>query len=320
MKYTSIILLFALFILGSCNNGGNKNQSNNSDSGTHKLKIGYIPIADCSQAFVAQEKGFFKDEGLDVELVSFQGGPQILEALGGGSINIGFSNLVSLALANDNGIDFRAITGGPVEQTNHIENAILTLKNGSIKKPQDLAGKKIAINAKKNIIELMVKEYLRKNNVDLNSVEFVEAKFPEMQNALKSKQVDAIATIEPFVTVALKDTSIVRLSNYINDVIDRLEISSYHSSQKWINGNKDLVKRFQNAMAVSTKFCLENPEEVKNVLTKYSKVDKSILKEAMMPTFVEKISSDNFQILIEKMRKDGMLSKDIKASQLIIID
>ena len=317
MKLIYATLFLFVFCLIGC---GTEPDNTGSQKKSEKIKIGYIPIADCSQIFIAQEKGFFKDEGLDIELVSFQGGPQILEALGGGSINIGFSNLVSLALANEKGIDFRAITGGPVEEANHIENAILVSKNSNIKSAQDLTGKKIAINAKKNIIELMVKEYLRKYNVDINSIQFVEAKFPEMQNALKANQVDAIAIIEPFVTVALKDTSIVKLANYINDVIPRLEISSYHSSLKWIDANHETIKKFQNAMSVATKYCLENPDEVKKTLTIYSKVEPKILNEAMMPTFIDKISEDNFQVLIEKMKRDSMLVKDIVAKDLIYIN
>ena len=46
-----------------------------------KISVGYIPIADCSQLYVAIEKGFFTDEGLNIEPKEFQGGPQILEAL-----------------------------------------------------------------------------------------------------------------------------------------------------------------------------------------------------------------------------------------------
>lgn len=311
-KSNAIPLLFicvfaVLFSLSSCNSNEDKTQ----------ITIGYIPIADCSQLFVAYEKGFFKDEGLNVKIQEFQGGPQILEALGGKKLEIGFSNLISLIKANEQGISFRAITGGPVEEANHVENAILVLKSSGINTAKDLEGKTIAVNSKKNIIELMVREYLTKNGVDPDKVTIVEFKFPQMQAALQAKQIDAMANIEPYVTIASKDTSIKVLSNYFTDVIPRLEISSYHANLSWIQEHKKLVEKFQNAMATSTKYCIENPEEVRNVLLKYAKGDPNILKEAILPNFTKELSVDNLQVLVEKMQKNGWLSKPINSQELI---
>jgi NitT/TauT family transport system substrate-binding protein len=302
--FTAYILVVLLF---SC-------QSKNEET---VINVGYIPIADCSQLFVAYEKGFFKDEGINVKIKEFQGGPQILEALGGQKLEIGFSNLISLILANEKGINFRAITGGPVEEVDHVENAILVLNSSGINSAKDLEGKKIAVNSKKNIIELMVREYLSKNGVDSSKVEIVEMKFPQMQAALVSKQIDAMANIEPYVTLGKKDTSIKVLSYYFTDVIPRLEISSYNANLAWLNNNKELAEKFKNAMSTATKFCNENPDEVKNVLLKYAKGNPAILKEAVLPSFTKELSQYNLQVLIEKMLKNQWLSKPINSKDLI---
>lgn len=308
IKPMLVALLFvSVLILNSC--GGNKKNE--------KISVGYIPIADCSQIFVAYEKGFFKDEGLDVELQEFQGGPQILQALGGKSINIGFSNLISLIYSNANGINFRAITGGPVEDENHIENAIMVLKSSNIKTAKDLENKVVAVNAKKNIVELMFREYMLKHGANPDLVEVVELKFPQMQTALIAGKIDAMAIIEPFVSIAKADENIEILSNYFTEVLPRTEISSYHADLSWIKENEETVKKFQRAMNTATKYCVENPDETRKILVKYAKGDADALNKAVMPNFTNELSVDNLQVLIEKMLKNGWLDKHVQAKELI---
>lgn len=302
------LLLVSVMILNSCGGENKKNE---------KITVGYIPIADCSQVFVAYEKGFFRDEDLEVELKEFQGGPQVLQALGGNSIEIGFSNLISLVYSNAQGISFRAITGGPVEDENHIENAIMVLKSSNIKTAKDLENKTVAVNSKKNIVELMFREYMLKYGANPNLVTIVEFKFPQMQAALIAEKIDAMAIIEPFVTVAKKDERIEILSNYFTEVLPRTEISSYHADLSWIKENEEIVKKFKRAMNTATKYCVENPDETRKILVKYAKGDADVLSKAVMPNFTNELSTDNLQVLIEKMIKNGWLDKHIQAKDLI---
>jgi len=318
MKNIRILFIVAITILLSGCNSCNKTKLPTNDKMTPiKVKIGYIPIADCSQLYIGIEKGYFKEEGLDVEAIKFAGGPKILEALAGGSLDIGFSNLVSLVMANEGGLEFRALTGGPVEDKQHIENAILTLTDSKIKTPKDLEGKTIAVNTRKNIIELMLLSFLKQNKVNVSKIKIVEIPFPNMQNTLIAKQVDAIAVIEPFLTFAKKDVKISLLANYVIDVTPRLEISSYHSSQSWIDKNTETVKRFKVAMQKSTKFCLENSNEIIPILVKYTGLKTEQLQGVTLPTFTDKLTNENLQFIIDLMKEQSWVTKTYKASDLI---
>jgi ABC-type nitrate/sulfonate/bicarbonate transport system substrate-binding protein len=61
-----------------------------------KLNFGYMKIGDLSPFFMATEKGFFKEAGLDITLASMVGGAAIQPALASGAINIGWTNVVSM--------------------------------------------------------------------------------------------------------------------------------------------------------------------------------------------------------------------------------
>ena len=56
-----------------------------------KLRVAYIPVLDCLQLYVAKEKGFFKDEGLELELRAVPSGPVIQTLLEAGEIDVGWS-------------------------------------------------------------------------------------------------------------------------------------------------------------------------------------------------------------------------------------
>src|ERR1051326_2045765 len=97
-----------------------------------KLQVGTIKIGDLSPFFIAQEKGFFKDAGLDVNAgamgggaavagggarlgvgaVAMVGGAAIQPALASGALNIGWTNVVSMFQGHQEGFDYRFITSG----------------------------------------------------------------------------------------------------------------------------------------------------------------------------------------------------------------
>jgi NitT/TauT family transport system substrate-binding protein len=108
MKTNCLNILLLLLLTLNLNSCSDSKKSNT-------LKVGYIPIADCAQLYVAMEKGYFIDENLNIELLNLPGGAKILEALAGNSVDIGYSNVVSLILARDSGLDFVSLTGGPIE-------------------------------------------------------------------------------------------------------------------------------------------------------------------------------------------------------------
>jgi len=280
------------------------------------LKVGYIPIADCAQLYVAIDKGYFKEENLNIELVNLQGGSKILEALAGGSINVGFSNVVSLILSKDAGLDFVSITGGPIEDINHKEHAVIVRKE-DINSPSDLQGKTIALNTRKNIDDLMMLEYLEKHGVNINSVKFIEMPFPRMENVLIQKEVDAICVIEPFVTFALQKETLKAIGYYYTELYPKVEISSYCVSQKWLNNKQETAKRFYHAIQKATTFCREHENEIKDIVSKYTSIDKEQIKNVVLPTFGNNLDQTELQSFADRAYQRGWIKNSVNANDII---
>jgi catechol 2,3-dioxygenase-like lactoylglutathione lyase family enzyme len=81
-----------------------------------QINVGAIPITDLTQLYVADDRGFFEDEGLEVEIRNFAGGAEIAPAVRGGSMDLGWSNSVSVIQAQAQGLDFTFFAGGRWER------------------------------------------------------------------------------------------------------------------------------------------------------------------------------------------------------------
>jgi NitT/TauT family transport system substrate-binding protein len=302
----SIVFVLTIITLVSCK------------SEREKVKVGYIPIADAGQLFVALENKYFEENDLEVDLVKMQGGSKILEASINGSIDIGFSNLVSVILANNSGINIIPITGGPFEDSDHKVHAILVRTNGKINSPTDLAGKTIAVNTKKNIAHLFAITYLKKYNVNVDSVNFIEAPFPQLEALLASNRADAIVSIEPFVSNAISQEEKYKVLSYVMmDITPKVEIAAYNANEAWVASNKDKVEKFQNAIAKSTKFIKEHPDKAKVIISKYTGISPEIIQSISLPNYSEKVSEEGLTTLKNLMVEEGWIKNDFDIKSMM---
>lgn len=293
------------------------NKSTSDLNTSPKIKLGYIPIADCAQLYIAQENGFFKEEGLDIELIKFSGGAKILEALAGNSIDIGFSNVVSLILARNAGLDFQVIASGVTFDKTHQASGLMVLNESNINTLQDLEGKTIAINTKKNIVELFIIEYLKKNNVNTKLINFVEIPFPQMLQVLESKQVDAIATVEPFVSFGQQNKDKKVLGHFFSETMDGVEVANYDASYTWINKNLNTVKSFRRALNKASEFSKSHPKELRASIVKYTKLEEKNAKLVKLPAYNSSINKRSLSEVNKMVYTIGWIDNLINVDDII---
>src|SRR3989304_2424149 len=171
------------------------------------IRLGYIPILTQLPLFTAMDKGYFKEAGLDVQAQSFAGGANVLEALGGNSIDLASAvNVVSLFQARAQGIDFVVVAGDSGIGTKLPEVAmVMVRKDAGINSVKDLEGKRFGLPNLQNINWLYNMEHLSRNGVNTSRVNWVEIGIPRAPAALLNRQVDAAVLVEPFITV-VQDT------------------------------------------------------------------------------------------------------------------
>ena len=170
------------------------------------IKLGYFPVLHHLPLFVAQEKEFFAKNGLQVQLEQFQDGLQINESVFAGRLDgggyVALDNIFSAqAASSERGVKIFSFV---LEPESKPLLGLLYSNELDINSLEDFSGKKIGYFPPTPPVKLWISEILTKNNVDIEQVQFIPSSPTTIVSALQTKQFDAIFTIEPYTTIAVK--------------------------------------------------------------------------------------------------------------------
>jgi NitT/TauT family transport system substrate-binding protein len=170
-----------------------------------KVKLGVLKLTSSAVLFLGVEKGYFKEFGVDPELVYFQAAQPIAVALASGDIPVGATGLTA-GLFNivAGGVRIWIVADKGREWPNHNLTALVVRKDlydGGARSMRDLKGKKIGVTQIGSTFHYNVGRYLEKEGLGPGDVELVPLQaLPALNDALTARRVDAVATAEPFVS------------------------------------------------------------------------------------------------------------------------
>jgi NitT/TauT family transport system substrate-binding protein len=283
-----------------------------------KLNVGYMKIGDLSPFFLAMDKAFFKDAGLDINLASMVGGAAIMPALASGAINIGWSNVISVYQGHLQGLDYRLVANGAINKrgTNDVFG-ICVAPDSPVKSAKDLSGKTVAVNTLRNIMHGATAHWIDSNGGDSASVKWVEVPFPQMALALVNKQVDAYGGVEPFITVPVQQKQARLLGRQLGAISPRLLIASYFGSEAWINKNGALVKGFLAALNRGIDAHNANLDEAKATLAKHTGLKPDLFKDMPLPAFEKQLLESDLQPMQEVALRYKFIDRKFPLAEVI---
>jgi NitT/TauT family transport system substrate-binding protein len=251
------------------------------------IRMVYIPIANFTPLQIAKEKGYFADENLTVTWSPVAQGAVAIEAVFGGSAEIGASAIFETIVARGNGLELMFLAGACHIRTEPPDNSgLLVRSDDSINKPADLAGKKISAGLINSVNYVHMLEWLDKNGVDRSKIEFLEVPFPQMADALFQKRLDAVWNVEPFVTFMTKSGKGRVLAYPYLDNLPGMDIANYFAKESWIKANPDVARRFKRAIdRATTDIIAASKEERDEWVAKFTGMKPEIVKDVTLPVY-----------------------------------
>ncbi|GID93712.1 ABC transporter substrate-binding protein [Amorphoplanes digitatis] len=297
----------AVLLAGAC---GTDDNGSTSASGNTKVKIGVIPIVDVAPIYLGLKQGFFTAEGLDVTLETAQGGAAIVPGVVSGQYQFGFSNTTSLLLAESKGLPLKVVSSGVASTGAPGKDfGAVVVKDGSpIKTAADLAGKRVAVNTLKNINTTTINKVVRDAGADPSTIKYVELAFPDIVPAIAKGDVDAGQLVEPFLTIATGQGDRQVVSNYAGTDPD-LTVAMYFTSQDYAKKDPEAVAGFTAAMARSMEYATSHPDEARAALNTYTKIDRKVQQELILPRWPAAIDRDSVQLLADLAKQDGLITE-----------
>jgi len=325
MKHSLKLALASLSVLalaacssGSPSGGSAGEDAGGSDGSLEKITVGVIPIVDTAPIWLGDSKGFFAEEGLDLEIETATGGSAIVPGIQSGSYDFAFSNLISVMVANDKGLDMKFVANG-ISTTGDVKSdvgSVLVKEDSKISSPKDLAGKKVSVNNLSNIGDTTIKSIVEEDGGDPGSIEFVEVPFPDAPAALQNGIVDAAWILEPFQSSALDDGAKMLSANFA-EFDPELDVAGYFTSAEYAQENPEVTEKFTTAMNKSLQYAQENPDEVREIVGTYTKISEEVRAEMVLPRFRADFNREAVQKLGDAALSYGTLSKPVDLEKLL---
>ncbi len=273
-----IILLFAGIVWHS-------SSDKSATEETNKVRIASLPNTQGLPVYLAIEKGYFKNAGLDVELIRFESPNQIIDALLQGNVDFshpgGAMGIVAIAdYKNPGKLKIYAAAG---EDTNVQNDALLVRNDSQIESVKDLKGKKLGIMAGTIQWQTIARELLDQNDLTYDKdVKIVEIALGLQAQALASGEVDAILTVEPIPTV-IKAKGIGK--ELISFVAAKSIANPFYAGAgivrvDFAKENPDTTKKVLDVISMAVDEVNEDPDAARQYLKGYTQLDDDTIAKA----------------------------------------
>lgn len=254
------------------------------------MRAGYTGASYYLPLFVAVERGFFRDEGLEVGLTRLESSNQIVDGVAAGKLDFGaagFSTLFAASVAAPG--RFRAF-GAAVEseQGGRYQNALLVRADSNITSVSGLRGKRVGTYTGTTQLLWLRLMLPKMGLIPGKDVDIVQVGMPLQLSALAAGQFDALFTIEPTITSALaKGDARVLLANprgkYVLDPFPGGPLGFF--STDYLQRKSTTAAKVRRALERAAAWIGANEGEAKLLLPKYTPIDASLAPNVRLYSF-----------------------------------
>ncbi|MDO5755273.1 MAG: ABC transporter substrate-binding protein [Tissierellia bacterium] len=250
----------------------------------------WVPNTNHTGVYVAAEKGFYKEQGLKVNIVQPpEDGGESLVASGKAEFGVGFQDTMAAAWANEDPLPITAV----LAIINHNTSGILSAKDKNIESPKDMEHHNYA-TWDNPVEQAMLKNVIEKDGGDFSKVELIPSTVTDAVSALQTN-IDTLWVYYAWDGIAAEVKGLE--TNYFN-FADINPIFDYYtpfifSSDRFIEEHPELVRAFVEGTSKGYQYAIEHPEEAAEILLKHN------------PEMDEEIAMASQKWLADQYQADG---------------
>ena len=296
----SLLLVFMLF---GCQKSPSQGDGQRGANPLQKITVAYTIQPQSTLPHVAAAKGFFLEEGLDVQ--------SIIHTFGKASLQSLLDHKADFAAVAETPFMFNVLKGEKISVIANIEasgrnNAIVARKDAGISAPADLKGKRVGFTPG-TTSDFFLDSLLTVIGMTRQAIQPVSLKPEEMQAAISEKKVDAVCTWNYPLTQIKRQLGSNGVMFYDPEIYT--ETFNFAAQQDFILKNPDTVKRFLRALIKAENFVAQYPGEAQSIMSAATKTDLELIRDVWNAFNYRVILDDKLRITLEDESRWAMKNK-----------
>ena len=247
------------------------------------VKIGQLPILASLPLYVAQENGYFTEQGIEIEVFNLQSSNQLVDAVVRGDIDIVVESSAVPALIVET-IDSNKLKIFSVSDITPETpfDSVIVKADSTLESLEDLENKKIGVFPGSTATNLL-KKYLTEQGIDISTIEFIQIIPPNQLSALYAGSIDALHPYEPSTTIAIESGNAKKIygSVYASQLNHNPQGVALISTA-FLKSNPELAKKTIAAFDKASDFIEQNDEETRKIIEKYVGVDENVANNVVI--------------------------------------
>lgn len=267
-----------------------------------KVKIGYL-VGDQLHQYalpIGLEKGYFAEEGLEVEKLEFSSGGMVTQQFS--ELDVALLGISPVIVARSQGMDIVVVAS-----LNHGGTSLVV--DPSITRFEDLKDQPVATpgvaTIQHNLFTLLEKKY----NTPTKKL---TVKVTDMAVFARNKEIKGAIAWEPWPAVVMEMAGFKRLLGS-NDILEDQQCCVWATSRRFISQHKDVVEKLVKINAKATRYIIDHPEEAIKIIAKYSGRDESTIREAyknMIYPWPPTVSEKTSKFLLQNLMDNNIIKRE----------
>lgn len=283
---------------------------------TESITIALPQASNFAAGFYAAAHNLFAKHGLDAHIVVVKEGSTAIAGLVSGSFQFAGPTSTVFLQAVNSGLDI-VVAAPAYDFPTPALVGILAAPSANIHSAKDLAGKRIGTPGVGGILDIMMREYLRRNGVDPHSVTIIELAFPQMADALRAGQVDAVIANEPVYPRLIDRLLAVPVFDMRTMPPPGTLGAEYAASRAYVTDHPKVLAAFRAALADAVAAIKADPASGKTVMINQLHLPPDIVAQLTMPSLTSETHKGSLTWWVTLMRQQGLITHNLDADATI---
>ncbi|MFG1677527.1 ABC transporter substrate-binding protein [Micromonospora sp. NPDC049282] len=319
-KVMALGLIAATVIaLTGCTDSDASAPSDQNSGELRPVRVAALPITETAALWGGIKAGIFAERGLKVEVLPAQGGAQAIPALTNGDIDFAIGQPFGPFRADLRNLGVVIIGNYASSYADGDDiNAVVASAKSGVKRPADLAGKRVAVNSLGAAGDVTIMAAVEKDGGDPSKVKFVEVAFPDAPAQLQAGNIDAAWVPEPFVTQLRSRGDTVVVEPY-QAVVPGLATLTTIATKERIEKDAELVADFSAAMKKTLEWAQDpaNEPAVRQAIKDNLELPPPVAESVRLPAFGWEVDRSSLRTLADLAQKYKVLDQRPDLDRLV---